>query len=118
MSRILLPSQSYARRSNVFFRSHQEKTGTVYFYFPSYEIVRDYFGDPFLPDNRHLDKSYSDAVIGVFARHYTTLPEASLPPADALEPYELDLVSQLAALDDENQQLQAVCDGVRSDREH
>ena len=47
--------------------------GEVYHYFPSYEMVTELFMDPFR-DNRHPYRHVSDAIIALFARHYTTMP--------------------------------------------
>jgi hypothetical protein len=40
------------------------------FYFPSYEIVRDFFSDPFEPDNRHPKPEIIRFVMETFQRHY------------------------------------------------
>jgi len=40
------------------------------FYFPSYEIVRDFFVDPFEEDNRHPKSEIVRFVMNTFERHY------------------------------------------------
>ena len=40
------------------------------FYFPAYEIVRDYFVDPFMPDMRHVKSDVVDFVIDQFRRKF------------------------------------------------
>jgi hypothetical protein len=42
------------------------------FYFPSYEIVRDFFADPFGEDNRHPKPEIIRFVMNTFERHYCT----------------------------------------------
>ena len=39
-------------------------------YFPSYEIVKDCFADPYLDDNRHLKWEVVSFVMETFERHY------------------------------------------------
>jgi GSCFA family len=56
-----------------FLRAHEDLLGGVYHYFPSYEMVTELFMDPFR-DNRHPYRHVSDAIIALFARHYTTMP--------------------------------------------
>ena len=43
---------------------------TDLFYFPSYEIVRDFFTDPFEDDNRHPKPETIRFVMNTFERHY------------------------------------------------
>lgn len=40
------------------------------YYFPSYEIVKEMFVDPFQEDNRHLKPEVIDFVMSTFAAHY------------------------------------------------
>jgi hypothetical protein len=40
------------------------------FYFPSFEIVKDFFTDPYEPDNRHPRAEIIDFVMQTFERHY------------------------------------------------
>ena len=40
------------------------------FYFPSYEITKDYFVDPFKEDNRHLKDDYTSRIMEVFEKFY------------------------------------------------
>ena len=40
------------------------------FYFPSYEIVHDYFRDPFEEDNRHVATFVASRIVQSFARYY------------------------------------------------
>ena len=40
------------------------------FYFPSYEIVKDYFSDPYRGDNRHVKTKIIDTIMENFARFY------------------------------------------------
>ncbi len=40
------------------------------FYFPSFEIVKDYFRDPFRGDNRHVRGTVVNEIMDNFAAHY------------------------------------------------
>ena len=40
------------------------------YYFPAYEMVTQYFVDPFREDNRHLAPIVPGTVIATFVRHY------------------------------------------------
>jgi len=40
------------------------------YYFPSYEITKEYFIDPFLDDNRHLKQEYTYEIMRVFEDNY------------------------------------------------
>jgi hypothetical protein len=55
-----------------FLRERQEQVNRELFYFPSYEIVHDYFRDPFEEDNRHVTAFVASQVVQAFARHYCT----------------------------------------------
>jgi hypothetical protein len=53
-----------------FLREHADVLNRDVFYFPSYEIVHDYFRDPFEEDNRHVTNFVASHVVQTFARHY------------------------------------------------
>jgi hypothetical protein len=53
-----------------FLRNHREEVGRHLFYFPSYELVADYFIDPYEPDNRHITPTVAASIIRCFAEHY------------------------------------------------
>lgn len=40
------------------------------FYFPSYEITKDYFIDPFMDDNRHLKRDCVLEIMKIFEKNY------------------------------------------------
>jgi hypothetical protein len=40
------------------------------FYFPSYELIKDFFEDPFLEDLRHVRPDVISKVMEAFRRHY------------------------------------------------
>lgn len=46
------------------------------FYWPSYEIVKDYCPDPYLDDNRHPRPEVIDLIMRTFASHYLLDPYA------------------------------------------
>lgn len=54
-----------------FLREHESQVGSTYFYFPSYEIVREFLTDPYA-DNRHVHTYVTDVILDIFARRYTT----------------------------------------------
>jgi GSCFA family len=89
-----------------FMRRHADEFGDVYFYFPSYEIVREYLVDPF-SDNRHVHRHHSRLVIDLFARHYTSLP---IPERQASDGVAGELETTIERLEEENELLQETCD--------
>lgn len=92
-----------------FLRAHSEEINNVYHYFPSYEIVRELLTDPY-SDNRHIHLRYSNVVIDLFARHYTTLVQTASSqtmalPADAID----ELRKAIASLEEAHEQLETIC---------
>jgi hypothetical protein len=63
-----------------FLRERQELLNRELFYFPSYEIVHDFFRDPFEEDNRHVTGFDAGHVVRTFAQHFCA-PEMLAPPA-------------------------------------
>ncbi len=53
-----------------FLRDRAELVNRELFYFPSYEIVHDYFRDPFEEDNKHVTSYVASQIIQTFARYY------------------------------------------------
>ena len=53
-----------------FLRNHQEDVGRRLFYFPSYELVTNYFIDPYEHDNRHISPTVAAGIIRYFVQHY------------------------------------------------
>jgi GSCFA family len=51
-----------------FFRAHTDDRRM--FYFPSFEIVKDYFDDPFRGDNRHVRAKVLNTIMDNFAKFY------------------------------------------------
>jgi len=49
-------------------RDHSSDRGL--FYFPSYEIVKEFLPDPYQPDNRHPKSEVVDFVMRTFERHF------------------------------------------------
>ncbi len=49
--------------------SKYKKNEDIY-YFPSYEITKDYFADPFMDDNRHIKKECILKIMKVFEDNY------------------------------------------------
>lgn len=90
-----------------FLRRHAREVGVTYFYFPSYELVKEFFVDAY-SDNRHVHRHYSDRIIALFARAYTTLVAAEPPPFPASESAELR--ETVAQLEQQNEDLQRAAD--------
>lgn len=65
-------------------RSHK-LLGSKVFYFPSYEIVREWWplakGNPFGPDNRHVSRQAVEFIMSTFARYYVNERSAHKPSA-------------------------------------
>ena len=57
-----------------FLRERIELVNRELFYFPSFEIVHDFFRDPFEEDNRHVTPFVSSQIVQTFARYYC-IPE-------------------------------------------
>jgi hypothetical protein len=53
-------------------RAHQQDQRL--YYWPSYEIVKEYCSDPYLEDNRHPRPEIIDTIMRTFARHYLVDP--------------------------------------------
>ncbi len=53
-----------------FLRRHIELVNDQLYYFPSYEMVRNFFMDPYEEDNRHVNPIVSGAIVAFFARHF------------------------------------------------
>lgn len=109
---------------------HQEKVNQSLFYFPSYEIVKEYFIDPFRQDNRHLSAIVPGTIIAHFARYFCTaeIVQRNLDSlqddmgGDAHERVmrhaeegdegarARELLARISDLEEENLSLQNVCD--------
>jgi len=53
-----------------FLRDNADRVNRELFYFPSYEIVHDFFRDPFEEDNRHVTSYVASRVVQAFATRY------------------------------------------------
>jgi hypothetical protein len=53
-----------------FLREREALVNRDLFYFPSYEIVHDFFRDPFEEDNRHVTGFVAGQVVRTFAHHF------------------------------------------------
>lgn len=53
-----------------FLRNHQDGSHRHLFYFPSYELVTDYFVDPYEHDNRHISSTVAAGIIRYFVAYY------------------------------------------------
>jgi hypothetical protein len=56
-------------------RSHHDDERL--YYWPSYEIVKEYCSDPYLEDNRHPRPEIIDAIMRTFAQHYLVDPHST-----------------------------------------
>jgi hypothetical protein len=66
-----------------FFSIEEIRNRGCYHYFPSYELARHLFHNPFLPDNRHVRPEVVETIIRVFSAAYTDLPQLpDNPPED------------------------------------
>lgn len=111
-----------------FLRERPELLNRELFYWPSYEIVHDFFRDPFEEDNRHVTSFVAGHVVRAFARHYCA-PEmlASTSSAAATgsqkldifldyagsesrDPRDEELAARVAELERQVSELQSVCD--------
>jgi hypothetical protein len=112
-----------------FLRDHQDQVGRELFYFPSYEIVNDYFRDPFEEDNRHVTGFVAGHVLRTFAQSFCA-PEmlaaapTSAPPTgwdkldifldfsadESRDPAGSELTARVAELERLVTELQAVAD--------
>lgn len=53
-----------------FLRRHEADLNRRLFYFPSYEMVTQFFMEPHVEDNRHLAPIVPGTIVDFFARHY------------------------------------------------
>jgi len=113
-----------------FLRNHQEDVGRRLFYFPSYELVANYFIDPYEHDNRHISPTVAAGIISYFVKHYCSADMIertgrSLPDLDVTGHLEEfiqqsriastdarsgELLARIAALEGMVVTLQNVCD--------
>ena len=113
-----------------FLRNHQEEVGRRLFYFPSYELVANYFIDPYEPDNRHVSPTVAAGIIRCFVKHYCSADMIertgrSLRDLDSTgeleqflqqsrvastDPHAGELLARIAALESTVIDLQKVCD--------
>jgi len=113
-----------------FLRNHQEEVGRRLFYFPSYELVANYFIDPYEPDNRHVSPTVAAGIIRCFVKHYCSADMIertgrSLRDVDgtgqleqfiqhsriaSTDPHSGELLARIAALEGRMNDLQTVCD--------
>lgn len=93
-----------------FLRVHADELGDVYHYFPSYEIVTELLMDPYA-DNRHVHIHYSNVVIDVFARYYTTVAQPNSTPTMTFPSDPIDeLRNTISMLEEVNDDLKEICD--------
>lgn len=62
---------------NEFFSNETIRSRNRYHYFPAYELVFHLFGNPFLPDNRHVRPEVATTILNIFSNLYTDLPVAA-----------------------------------------
>ena len=112
-----------------FLRDHQDQLGRDLFYFPSYEMVLDYFRDPFEEDNRHVTSYVAGHVIRTFAQYYcepqmlAAAPTTQAPTgydkldifldfsaAEQRDPRGSELSARIDDLERQVVELQSVCD--------
>ncbi len=92
-----------------FIRGHDELLNHELFYFPSYEIVYDFFRDPFEEDNRHICSYVPEQIIRFFAEYYCeqVVPNSNEESNDA-EVYTNELFSRISGLEQEVKNLHKV----------
>lgn len=114
-----------------FLRNHQDGLHRNLFYFPSYELVTEYFVDPYEPDNRHISSTVAAGIIRYFVAHYcsTDMIERSGRSLNDLEgtgqdlerfiqqsriagtdPRSGELLARIAELEGKVVDLQKICD--------
>jgi hypothetical protein len=67
-----------------FLRRHEDLLNKELYYFPAYEIVTQYFVDPFREDNRHLAPFVPGRIIAFFVRHFCRAELAQRADPEAL----------------------------------
>ncbi len=122
-----------------FLRERGELVNRELFYFPSYEIVHDYFRDPFEEDNRHVTGYVAGHVVRTFARYFCApemLEGGTKPSSTGSQKLDLFLdfastesrdardnetAARIAELEHQIAELQSVCDArqkVITDLDH
>lgn len=90
-----------------FLRGHAGVLNTELFYFPSYEIVQDFFRDPYEDDNRHVRPAVAARVVRCFAENFCD--HALLAPTAAPPAPEGESAGRIAELEAEVRELRRVC---------
>jgi hypothetical protein len=114
-----------------FLRRHDRLVNKELFYFPSYELVTNYFIDPFQEDNRHIVPIVPGTIISFFVQHFCDASVSAPRESDSLTRLrggkELERVMQhsaivtqdnrinellirIAELEEDKVELQSVCD--------
>lgn len=111
-------------------RKHEELLNKDLFYFPSYEMVTNYFIDPYREDNRHLAPFVTGSIIAFFTKYFCSekMHErqqgslSGIPGGDVQElvlrhaamtesgAHSNELLVRISELEDENTELQKICD--------
>jgi len=74
-----------------FLRDHPDKFNSTYFYFPSFEIVKEFLVDPFQDDNVHVRDDYVRQILQLFARFYVS----DMRDAPSFEAYSSSIVAEM-----------------------
>lgn len=53
-----------------FVRAHPDNLNNDLFYWPSYEIAKEYFTDPYKDDNRHIKDEAVDVIVDLFVKYF------------------------------------------------
>jgi len=91
-----------------FLREHTGLLNRELFYFPSYEIVQDFFRDPYEDDNRHVRPAVAATVVRCFAENFCD--PALLAASGAIAGAAGDAGGRIAELEAEVRELRRVCD--------
>ena len=91
-----------------FLRGHADALNRELFYFPSYEIVQDFFRDPYDEDNRHVRPAVAGRVVRCFAENFCDRALlASVAGASAADD---GYAGRIAELEAEARELRRACD--------
>jgi hypothetical protein len=90
-----------------FFADPAIRARGAYHYFPAYELAFNLFDNPFGTDNRHVRPEVATAILGIFSRAYTDLPQSDVSP-DARRSRIEELTRRVQFLESELERKEAV----------
>ena len=93
-----------------FLRGQDKLVNHELFYFPSYEIVYDFFRDPFEEDNRHVCSYIPTQIIKFFAEHFCEKIFSNNSEEENCDVFTSELLARISELEQEVKNSHKVAD--------